>query len=44
MTQEQARELGKDQVDIEYGSTPPRGFEDGGGDGRSVALMMPRNG
>jgi hypothetical protein len=25
-----------------YGSQPPRGFEDGGADGRTVAAMMPR--
>jgi hypothetical protein len=25
-----------------YGSTAPRGFEDGGADGRVIAAMMPR--
>jgi hypothetical protein len=27
-----------------YGETPPRGYSDGGCDGRDIALMMPRNG
>jgi len=25
-----------------YGTQPPRGFEDGGADGRTIAAMMPR--